>query len=84
MEKKLLLVVGTFIALASHATYAGSGDIKVSKSKCQNVSKNIDNVNSQLRSGYSVKQGERLKERLRDLRKLKRACVQDRLPTKKN
>jgi len=49
---------------------------------CSKVSRNIDSVNSQMRRGYSAQQGERLRERLRVLKKDKDLCKKKRYKVK--
>lgn len=66
---KPLFFVFLLFPLASQA-----GTIKVTKNSCSTVKKQMDNINSQMRRGYSTQQGERLKERLRFLQKEQRQC----------
>ena len=42
--------------------------------ECAGVQGNISNIDDRLRAGYKVRTGERLKERLRHLKKLRYAC----------
>lgn len=67
----------TTIAIVTILAWSDLGAApKVSESKCKFVTKKIENTQSRLRAGYKVKPGERLKEKLRKLRRLKRACRQ--------
>jgi len=46
----------------------------VNKTSCSYVDDNISTVNNHLRAGYSAQEGERLKERLRTLKKQRSDC----------
>jgi hypothetical protein len=66
------LVLGSVLLLSTSAM--GGKPAKVNEHVCKSVNAKIDQVNSQLRAGYTVKRGEQLKEKLRDLKKQHRAC----------
>ena len=54
----------------------------VTDKSCRKVVKKIKLLESQLRQGYSLKRGEKLKKRLRKLKKQRYACYKARLPLK--
>jgi hypothetical protein len=54
----------------------------VNEKSCRKVAKQIKQVESQMRQGYSLKKGEQLMNRLRKLKKQRYACHKARLPTK--
>jgi len=75
-----LLLVSSNIEAARKATTSKS--ISIDKKKCAGVNKKIQRINSQLKAGYSLKKGEALKDKLRQLDKQKYACSRKRYPTK--
>ena len=75
-----LLLVSSNIEAARKAT--ASKSISINKKKCAGVNKKIQRINSQLKAGYSLKKGEALKDKLRQLDKQKYACSRKRYPTK--
>ena len=56
--------------------------VKPERSQCLKVAKKISTLDSKLRQANSVRRGERLKESLRALKKLRYQCRKYRLPTK--
>ncbi len=55
---------------------------EVSKHSCKRIEAKIDHVNSQMRAGYTLERGERLKEEFRRLKKIRNKCKKKRFPTK--
>lgn len=66
---RFLIISFFFVTVNSY-----SASVKVTKHSCSTVKKQMDNINSHMRRGYSVQQGEYLKERLRSLQKEQRQC----------
>lgn len=77
---KIVFVFLIFVFCCPYSTAANTSP-KATAAKCKTVTKKINNTNSRLRAGYKVKQGEKLKTKLRKLRRLKRVCRQNNLPT---
>lgn len=71
----MLLKTSIFcLVIFTSLSYAGTPAFKPSGVNCAGIDKQIKRVNSQLRSGYSVKEGERLKEKLRNLKSQRYTC----------
>ena len=66
------LVLGSVLLLSTSAICGEP--VKVNETVCKSVNAKIDQVNSQLRAGYTVRRGEQLKEELRNLKDQHRAC----------
>ena len=65
----------TLILLILTATYSSaSSGFTPSKSQCAGIEQRIDDINSRMRAGYSTREGEQLKERLRNLKKQRYEC----------
>lgn len=77
MKGIVLLVV--FSSLFSSAANSRN-DIRVSKYICASVGDDIDRINSQMRAGYNAREGERLRDRLRLLKKTKNKCKKSHYP----
>lgn len=72
----LILSLGFFSAIEAKS------NLPVSRDKCSGTDKKIRRLDSQLRAGYSLKKGEKLKQKYRQLKKLQYACRMKRFPTK--
>ncbi len=55
---------------------------EVNEYTCKRVEAKIDHVNSKMRAGYTLEQGERLKDEFRKLKKIRNKCKKKRIPTK--
>ena len=77
MKKLLILIPILFIS----AKAVASKDFEPSESGCAGIDKHIKNINAKMRSGYSVSEGERLKEKLRTLKEHRYACKEKRFST---
>lgn len=75
MRRSLLLVTTTLMwlsaSVANHARTATAAERRACESKIQ---QKIDTIDSQLRAGYSARDGERLKERRRKLEVERAGC----------
>ena len=57
------------------ATYSLAGsDFNPSKYRCAGIEQRIDNINSEMRAGYGTREGEQLKNQLRNLKKQRYEC----------
>jgi len=65
-----------FLILFSQPTVNAS----VTTKQCQKVQPKIDKIQRKMRQGYKVKEGERLKKKLRKLEQLRYQCMKKRLP----
>lgn len=63
------------LALLATKSLAGTPNFKPSKSACAGIDKKIERVNDQLRAGYRLHEGERLKEELRTLKSKRYSCT---------
>lgn len=79
MQLKTLLILS--LLLLSINIYAAN-KIIISANSCAGIDKKIENLNSNLRMGYSVKKGEALKKKLRKLKQQQYACKMKRFATK--
>jgi len=70
MFKSIFTLSLLFISAPSLGNYV----FEPSKYNCQGIEKRIDNINSKMRAGYSSREGERLKEELRQLKKQRNSC----------
>jgi len=73
----LIFIVVSSSAFAKKVKYP-----HITEHYCSSVSKGIDSINSQMRRGYSASQGERLRDRLRVLKKDKDLCKKKRYKIK--
>lgn len=73
MKIQVLFTVITLVL--PQLSLAGTPDFKPSKTACAGIDKQIDRVNSKLRAGYSIREGERLKEDLRMLKSKRYSCT---------
>ncbi len=55
---------------------------EVNEYTCKRIEAKIDHVNSKMRAGYTLEQGERLKDEFRQLKKIRNKCKKKRFPTK--
>ena len=67
--------ISLFLFLVSTTTLA-KDRFTPSDYACAGIEKRIDHINSRMRAGYSAKEGERLKQELRALKKTE-GCVQE-------
>ncbi|AFS35653.1 hypothetical protein MASE_00380 [Alteromonas macleodii ATCC 27126] len=70
MKKTIALAL---FMLAATNSVANSQFIP-SKYQCSGIEKRIDTINSRMRAGYSMREGEQLKEQLRSLKKQRYEC----------
>jgi len=78
MLKNTLLVF--FLLLSTGLAFMASAS-KVSKYSCSQIDDKISNIQSQMRSGYSSRQGERLRDNERSLKKKRSECKKSKSPT---
>ncbi len=76
MLKPIVLVLLLAVIAPSYAKE------NVSQSQCKKIQSKMSKVNSQLRAGYKVKQGEKLKAKLREFKKVRNQCKRKRYPIK--
>lgn len=50
------------------------------KRACKEINRNIDHLNSQMRAGYSLKEGERYRKLLKALKDNRRLCKKKKYP----
>ena len=79
--KKLLLLIPIALLAINFAFAFANTTYKVNARTCVQVDDRITNINKQLRGGYKVQQGERLKENLRTLKKQRSDCKKKKYPT---
>lgn len=70
MKKTHILILLTLTTTCSFA----ETNLTPSKYKCAGIEKSIDKVNAKMRAGYKVKEGERLKQQLRNLKAQRNEC----------
>ena len=73
------IVIGICLLLTATTTAAIK---KPSHKDCNKLKIRIDNINAQLRQPYNVTKGEKLKAKLRQLKKLRYQCKKYRIPIK--
>lgn len=65
----------TLLLLLVAATYSFAGsNFTPSKYQCAGIEQRIDNINSKMRAGYSGREGEQLKNQLRNLKQQRYEC----------
>ena len=65
----------TLLLLLVAATYSFAGsNFTPSKYQCAGIEQRIDKINSKMRAGYSAREGEQLKNQLRNLKKQRYEC----------
>ena len=69
--KKITILIP--LMLTATYSFANSG-FTPSKYQCSGIEQRIDKINSRMRAGYSTKEGEQLKQQLRDLKKQRNEC----------
>lgn len=62
-------------------TLTAANYYKVNKSSCSYIDSEISNTKEDMRVDYNEKKGERLREKLRLLKKQSRACKKQKFPT---
>ena len=77
MKKLLILIPILFIS----AKAVDGKNFEPSEYGCAGIDKHIKNINAKMRSGYSLSEGERLKEELRTLKDQRHACKKKRFST---
>ncbi len=70
MFKSIITLSLIFVSAPLLASY----EFEPSKYSCQGIEKRIDKINSKMRAGYSSREGERLKDELRQLKKQRNSC----------
>ncbi len=71
------VLLACLLAVVASSSY---GKEAVSPPQCKKIKSKIAKVNSQLRAGYKVKKGEKLKEKYRQLKKVRNQCKRKRYP----
>ncbi|MFT4806664.1 MAG: hypothetical protein ACI9YE_003900 [Psychroserpens sp.] len=79
MKVKYLVLV-TLLSVST--TALAKKELPVNRYMCQNVEYKIDVVKERQRKGYSSKQGERLRTKLKELKVLERNCKKQNMATK--
>ena len=82
LKRILKVKVVLFILISLSAAALQGAKVDVSKKSCLTIDGKIKKQDSKLRAGYSLKQGEKWKHKLRFLKKQKYACRMKRYPTK--
>ena len=57
-------------------------ELPVNRYSCQNVEYKMDSIKERQRKGYSSKEGEKLRAKLKELKELERNCKKQKIPTK--
>lgn len=73
----ILILISTCTVFCSFAGASGSGHgnkFVPDKYNCAGIDNRIDKINDRMRQGYKVREGERLKEELRQLKKKRYSC----------
>ena len=81
MKLKLTILLVAIPLILSSGIKAAKPPV-ISKKACAKVDKKITTLNSKMRAGYNLKQGEKMKAKLRLLDKQKYGCKRKRYPTK--
>jgi hypothetical protein len=79
MKIKYLVLVAM---LPISTTVLAKKELPVNRYSCQNVEYKLDSIKERQRKGYSSKEGEKLKTRLRELKNLERNCKKKKILTK--
>jgi hypothetical protein len=79
MEMKYLILV-TMLSIST--TALAKRELPVNRYNCENVEYKIDVVKERQRKGYSTKEGEKLRAKLKELKELDRNCKKQKNPTK--
>jgi hypothetical protein len=74
------ILLSIFLCSMMSTAVASSAPL-ITKKSCASVSNKISSINSQMRSGYSVQQGERLRNKERDLKNIRDKCKKKKYPT---
>ncbi len=82
MKIKLLLLIILLLSTMHYNAAKRGSTTKVSETNCTGIDTKIERLNSQLRAGYKVKQGEVWKAKLRKLKKRRYACKKKRFSTR--
>lgn len=70
MKKICISLSLLFIANSAFAKF----NFEPTQYKCSGIELRIERINSKMRAGYTAREGERLKEELRTLKKQRYAC----------
>jgi hypothetical protein len=62
------LLAGMLVLMVLLAPSAGLADRKLREAECAEVKEKIRNIESRMRAGYTLAEGERYNEKLRELR----------------
>jgi hypothetical protein len=57
-------------------------ELPVNRYSCQNVEYKMGSIKERQRKGYSSKEGEKLRAKLKELKELERNCKKQKIPTK--
>jgi len=74
MKVKAILLITIVLSTMNYDAAKRTNTTKISETNCTGVNTKIERLNSQLRAGYKVKQGEVWKVKLRKLKKKRYAC----------
>ncbi len=72
MKMKKTIALALFMLAATNSV--ANSKFTPSKYQCSGIEKRIDTINSRMRAGYSMREGEQLKEQLRSLKKQRYEC----------
>lgn len=82
MKFKMLILITLLLSTMNYVAAKRGNSTKVSETNCTGIDVKIERLNSQLRAGYKVKQGEVWKAKLRKLKKRRYACKKKRFSTR--
>ncbi len=74
MRIKIYILIALLLSTMNYVAAKRVSTTKISETNCAGVNTKIERLNSQLRAGYKVKQGEVWKAKLRKLKKQRYAC----------
>lgn len=78
MKSYLATLCSTLIIFSANA----NASFEPTQYSCAGIESKIDKIKDKMRSGYSIKEGEILKEQLRQLRSNRNECQKKRLSVK--
>tara|TARA_Y100000994_G_scaffold177143_1_gene146235 strand:- start:967 stop:1209 length:243 start_codon:yes stop_codon:yes gene_type:complete len=71
---KMKKTTALILLMLSTTNSIASSNFTPSKYQCSGIEQRIDEINSRMRSGYSTREGEQLKEQLRSLKQQRYEC----------
>jgi hypothetical protein len=79
MKMKYLVLVAI---LPISTTVSAKKELPVNRYSCKNIEYKMDSIKERQRKGYSSKEGEKLRAKLKEFKELERNCKKQKFPTK--